>query len=57
MPQEIPDFEILCGGFPCQSFSQVGLRKGFDDTSKSERGNLFFDIVDIIKAKRPKHTF
>lgn len=57
MPQEIPDFDVLCAGFPCQSFSQVGLRKGFEDTSKSERGNLFFDIVDIIKTKRPKAYF
>jgi len=57
MPEEIPNFDILCGGFPCQSFSQAGLQKGFDDTSKSERGNLFFDIVDIVKAKKPKAYF
>lgn len=57
MPEEIPEFDILCAGFPCQSFSQAGLKKGFDDTSKSERGNLFFDIVDIIKAKKPKAYF
>ncbi len=57
MPEEIPNFDILCGGFPCQSFSQVGLRKGFEDTSKAERGNLFFDIVDIIKVKKPKAYF
>lgn len=47
---EIPDFEILLGGFPCQPFSQAGLHKGFDDT----RGTLFFEIERIIKEKRPK---
>lgn len=57
MPEEIPDFDILCAGFPCQPFSQAGLKQGFEDTAKSERGNLFFDIEDIIKAKRPKAFF
>jgi DNA (cytosine-5)-methyltransferase 1 len=47
---DIPDFDILLGGFPCQPFSQAGLHKGFSDT----RGTLFFDIERIIKAKRPK---
>lgn len=47
---DIPDFEILLGGFPCQPFSQAGLHKGFSDT----RGTLFFDIERIIAAKRPK---
>lgn len=46
---EIPDFDIFLGGFPCQSFSIAGNRKGFDDS----RGNLFFDIVRIIRAKKP----
>lgn len=46
----IPDHDILVGGFPCQAFSQAGLKKGFADT----RGTLFFDIVRILKAKRPK---
>ena len=49
-PVEIPDFDVLCGGFPCQPFSIAGKRLGFNDT----RGTLFFDIVRIIKAKRPK---
>ncbi len=48
--QEIPDFDILLGGFPCQPFSQAGLHKGFEDT----RGTLFFEIERIIKSKRPK---
>lgn len=46
----IPDFDILLGGFPCQPFSQAGLKKGFNDT----RGTLFFDIERIIAHKRPK---
>lgn len=46
----IPDFDVLLGGFPCQPFSQAGLRKGFSDT----RGTLFFEIERIIKEKRPK---
>ena len=46
----IPDHDILVGGFPCQAFSQAGLKRGFADT----RGTLFFDIARIIKEKRPK---
>ena len=49
----IPDFDILTGGFPCQPFSQAGLKKGFNET----RGTLFFDIVRIIKEKQPKAFF
>ena len=56
-PAEIPDFDILCAGFPCQPFSQAGQKKGFADGKNSERGNLFFNIVDIIEAKRPKAFF
>ena len=47
---DIPDFDILLGGFACQPFSQAGLHKGFADT----RGTLFFEIERIIEAKRPK---
>ena len=54
--QTIPDFDILCGGFPCQPFSQAGFKKGFED-SKEDRGNLFFDIVKIIKKKKPAAFF
>ncbi len=52
-PIEIPDFDILCAGFPCQPFSQAGLKKGFED----ERGNLFFNIAEIINKKHPKAFF
>lgn len=57
MPNEIPDFDLLCAGFPCQPFSQAGKKHGFDDSLNSERGNLFFDIVEILKEKRPKAYF
>lgn len=46
----IPDHDILLAGFPCQAFSQAGLKKGFGDT----RGTLFFDIQRILAEKRPK---
>lgn len=49
--KDIPDFDLLFGGFPCQAFSICGLQKGFEDTTK---GTLFFDIARIIKEKQPK---
>ncbi len=52
-PKNIPDFDILCAGFPCQPFSQAGFKKGFNET----RGTLFFDIVNIIKEKQPQAFF
>lgn len=52
-PKDIPDFDIICGGFPCQPFSQAGFKKGFED----DRGNLFFHIANIIKKKKPKAFF
>ncbi|MBQ8983297.1 MAG: DNA (cytosine-5-)-methyltransferase [Lachnospiraceae bacterium] len=48
---QIPDFDILFGGFPCQAFSICGLQKGFEDKT---RGTLFFDIARIIKQKQPQ---
>lgn len=48
--QSIPDFDILCGGFPCQAFSAAGKRQGFADT----RGTLFFEVERILREKRPK---
>lgn len=51
--KDIPDFDILTGGFPCQPFSQAGLKKGFNET----RGTLFFDIARILKEKQPQSFF
>ena len=48
--EELPDFELLCGGFPCQSFSIAGKRMGFSDT----RGTLFFEIARIAREKQPR---
>jgi DNA (cytosine-5)-methyltransferase 1 len=49
-PKELPDFDLVVGGFPCQSFSIAGKRGGFADT----RGTLFFDIARIIREKQPR---
>ena len=53
VPEQLPDFDLLVGGFPCQSFSIAGARKGFDDT----RGTLFFEIARIAAVKKPKYIF
>lgn len=50
-PDELPDFDILTGGFPCQSFSMIGLRRGLNDA----RGLMILHIRNIIVAKRPKY--
>lgn len=49
--KNLPEFDILLGGFPCQPFSIAGYREGFKDGKN--RGNLFFRIVDILKEKKP----
>lgn len=49
----IPDFDILCAGFPCQAFSISGKQRGFEDT----RGTLFFDVARIVKEKNPSVVF
>lgn len=51
--KQIPDFDLLCAGFPCQPFSQAGFKKGFEEA----RGTLFSYIVNIIEAKKPKAFF
>lgn len=53
VPEQLPDFDLLVGGFPCQSFSIAGARKGFDDT----RGTLFFEIARIAAVKKPKYIY
>ena len=49
----LPEFDIMCAGFPCQPFSRAGNRKGFHD----ERGNHFFKLIEIIKIKKPRFIF
>ena len=49
--RELPDFDLLTGGFPCQSFSAAGLRRGFND----ERGTLFFELARILKDRQPRY--
>ena len=52
---EIPDFDIMLAGFPCQAFSVAGYRQGFND--QKGRGTLFFELVRIFKKKKPKIIF
>lgn len=51
--EQLPEFDILCAGFPCPSFSVSGSRQGFEDS----RGQLFFEICRVAKEKRPKILF
>lgn len=53
--EEIPDFDVMLAGFPCQAFSIAGLRKGFDD--EKGRGELFFELTRILEAKKPRVAF
>ena len=52
-PHDMPDIDVICGGFPCQTFSLAGQRAGFDDA----RGTLFFEIARIAAVKRPAYLF
>jgi DNA (cytosine-5)-methyltransferase 1 len=51
IPENVPDHDVLCGGFPCQTFSKAGKQKGFEET----RGTLFFYIEKILRVKKPKY--
>jgi DNA (cytosine-5)-methyltransferase 1 len=49
-PEELPDFDLITFGFPCQTFSIAGKRKGFEDL----RGQLIYEVIRILKVKQPK---
>lgn len=50
--EDLPSFDFVLGGFPCQAFSIAGHQQGFND--EKDRGNLFFDVAKIIEARNPK---
>ena len=52
VPADVPVHDVLCAGFPCQAFSKAGDQAGFNC---SRQGTLFFDVVAILKEKRPRH--
>jgi DNA (cytosine-5)-methyltransferase 1 len=52
-PGDLPDCDIYCGGFPCQSFSVAGKRGGFEDT----RGTLFFEVMRLARERKPEYLF
>lgn len=54
-PEDVPNVDIIMGGFPCQAFSVAGYRKGFED--EKGRGTLFFELLRIIKGKQPRVVF
>ena len=49
----IPEYDILVAGFPCQAFSTAGKQRGFDD----DRGDLFFQVARVVEATKPKVIF
>lgn len=51
--EDVPSVDIVTAGFPCQAFSIAGYRKGFED----ERGNLFFEVIRLIRDKKPRVLF
>lgn len=53
--EEVPDADVISGGFPCQAFSIAGYQKGFDD--EKGRGDLFFELTRMIEIKRPRVAF
>ena len=55
IPDDFPDVDVITGGFPCQAFSIAGYRKGFED--EKGRGTLFFELLRLIKAKKPRVVF
>jgi DNA (cytosine-5)-methyltransferase 1 len=52
----LPEFDLLCAGFPCQPFSQAGYKRGFHEP-KDNRGNMFYEIMRILKHSKPKAYF
>lgn len=54
-PEELPDFDLFTGGFPCQPFSQVGMQQGEKD--QYGRGTLMYDILNICQVKKPQYVF
>ncbi|URZ02089.1 DNA (cytosine-5-)-methyltransferase [Clostridium felsineum] len=54
-PEDLPDFDLFTGGFPCQPFSQVGMQQGEKD--RYGRGTLMYDILRICEVKKPKYIF
>lgn len=55
-PSDLPPFDVLCAGFPCQPFSQAGYKRGFQE-EKDNRGNMFFELLRILREQRPKAFF
>lgn len=54
--KNLPVFDVLCAGFPCQPFSQAGYKKGFEDKNE-DKGNMFFEILRLVKISFPKVLF